>query len=218
MNPPPSVAGASAEALRHASDLAWLIEALVVVEPSRPSPPAALALQPVSELLARIDNRQQALRCIHVGGSKGTGSTVLLCEEILGAAGLRTGSYTSPHLQRYSERYRVGGREVGLGGRRGPTNVISPLVSCITSIELELTDCPGTTRAAIAGEKAGIIKTRGASRDRRPVDEFHAHNAVPSRQVELPPCLHSGARAPIAPNPPLSLTAQGQQVGQCGHR
>ncbi|QTQ38592.1 Dihydrofolate synthase/folylpolyglutamate synthase [Aromatoleum petrolei] len=176
----------------------------------RPCPPAELALQPVSRLLARIGNPQRALRSIHVAGSKGKGSTVLLCEAILGAAGLRVGSYTSPHLQRYSERYRVGGREideagfvaaaervrphlaellhdayppgffdfataiafalfaservdvalieVGLGGRRDPTNIVSPLVSCITSIELEHTDRLGTTLAAIAGEKAGIIK------------------------------------------------------------
>ncbi|WP_407280747.1 cyanophycin synthetase [Aromatoleum evansii] len=208
--PTDDVAVAAAQPLRHADDLARLIDALVAAEPLRPYPPAALAPQPVGELLARIGNPERALRCIHVAGSKGKGSTVLLCEAILGAAGLRVGSYTSPHLQRYSERYRVGGREigeagfvaaaervrphlaallsdphppgffdfataiafalfeservdvalieVGLGGRRDPTNVISPLVSCITSIELEHTDRLGTTLAAIAGEKAGIIK------------------------------------------------------------
>jgi dihydrofolate synthase/folylpolyglutamate synthase len=48
--------------------------------------------------------------------------------------------------------------EVGLGGRLDSTNVCEPLVTCITSIELEHTDRLGDTLAAIAGEKAGILK------------------------------------------------------------
>jgi len=48
--------------------------------------------------------------------------------------------------------------EVGLGGRLDSTNVVSPAVTCITSIELEHTDKLGDTEAAIAGEKAGILK------------------------------------------------------------
>lgn len=48
--------------------------------------------------------------------------------------------------------------EVGLGGRLDSTNVVTPEVTCVTSIELEHTDKLGTTLAAIAGEKAGIAK------------------------------------------------------------
>lgn len=48
--------------------------------------------------------------------------------------------------------------EVGLGGRLDATNVISPQVSVITSIGLEHTAYLGDTIAAIAEEKAGIIK------------------------------------------------------------
>lgn len=48
--------------------------------------------------------------------------------------------------------------EVGLGGRLDSTNVISPLVSVITSIGFDHTDKLGTTLGQIAGEKAGIIK------------------------------------------------------------
>jgi dihydrofolate synthase / folylpolyglutamate synthase len=49
--------------------------------------------------------------------------------------------------------------EVGLGGRLDATNVVDdPLVSVITSISLEHTDRLGSTLAAIAAEKAGIIK------------------------------------------------------------
>ena len=48
--------------------------------------------------------------------------------------------------------------EVGLGGRLDSTNVVEPAVCVITTIELEHTDLLGDTLAAIAGEKAGIIK------------------------------------------------------------
>jgi len=48
--------------------------------------------------------------------------------------------------------------EVGMGGRLDSTNVVAPLVSVITNIELEHTEFLGTTLAQIAREKAGIIK------------------------------------------------------------
>jgi len=48
--------------------------------------------------------------------------------------------------------------ETGMGGRLDCTNVVMPLVSVITLIELEHTAWLGNTIAAIAGEKAGIIK------------------------------------------------------------
>jgi dihydrofolate synthase/folylpolyglutamate synthase len=48
--------------------------------------------------------------------------------------------------------------ETGMGGRLDSTNVVTPLVSVITNIDLEHTEFLGTTIEAIAGEKAGIIK------------------------------------------------------------
>jgi dihydrofolate synthase/folylpolyglutamate synthase len=48
--------------------------------------------------------------------------------------------------------------EVGLGGRLDSTNVVRGSVAAITSIYLEHTSVLGSTRAAIAAEKAGIVK------------------------------------------------------------
>ena len=48
--------------------------------------------------------------------------------------------------------------EVGMGGRLDATNVITPLLSVITNIDLEHTEFLGTTLELIAAEKAGIIK------------------------------------------------------------
>lgn len=46
---------------------------------------------------------------IHVAGTNGKGSTCAMLERILRAAGYRTGLYTSPYLQHYEERVRIGG-------------------------------------------------------------------------------------------------------------
>lgn len=48
--------------------------------------------------------------------------------------------------------------EVGLGGRLDMTNVLTPVVAVITSISYDHMEVLGHTLAAIAGEKAGIIK------------------------------------------------------------
>lgn len=48
--------------------------------------------------------------------------------------------------------------EVGMGGRLDATNIITPLVSVITNIDLDHTQFLGNTLTAIATEKAGIIK------------------------------------------------------------
>ena len=49
------------------------------------------------------------LRVVLVAGTKGKGSTCAMLASILGAAGVRCGLYTKPHLQSYRERIRVDG-------------------------------------------------------------------------------------------------------------
>jgi dihydrofolate synthase/folylpolyglutamate synthase len=49
--------------------------------------------------------------------------------------------------------------ETGMGGRLDATNIVNPLAAVITLIELEHTEYLGKTLAAVAGEKAGIVKT-----------------------------------------------------------
>ena len=57
--------------------------------------------------------------------------------------------------------------EVGMGGRLDSTNVVHPLLSIITSISFDHTRQLGNTLAAIASEKAGILKRGPAGRERR---------------------------------------------------
>ena len=56
------------------------------------------------------------------------------------------------------QQVEVGVIEVGLGGRLDATNIITPLVSVISSLSLDHMNVLGDTLAKIAAEKAGIIK------------------------------------------------------------
>lgn len=157
-------------------------------------------------LAAHLGNPETQLKCIHVAGTNGKGSTSHMLASVLHEAGYNVGLYTSPHLKDFRERIKINGREisenfvcefiekhksffeandmsffemsvglafdyfasekvdiaiieVGLGGRLDATNIITPLVSVITNIGLDHTQFLGNTLEAIAGEKAGIIKT-----------------------------------------------------------
>ncbi|MGH9576908.1 MAG: bifunctional tetrahydrofolate synthase/dihydrofolate synthase, partial [Terriglobales bacterium] len=72
--------------------------------------PIALGLDRVAEVFSAL---KIAIPCpvFIVGGTNGKGSTCAMLESILQAGGYRTGLYSSPHLLRYNERVRIGGRE-----------------------------------------------------------------------------------------------------------
>jgi dihydrofolate synthase / folylpolyglutamate synthase len=63
-------------------------------------------------LSAQLGNPHLSVPCVHVAGTNGKGSTCAMIESILRKAGLRTGLYTSPHLERINERIRINGDEI----------------------------------------------------------------------------------------------------------
>jgi dihydrofolate synthase/folylpolyglutamate synthase len=67
----------------------------------------AYQLERVRSLAGRLGSPQNSFRSFHVAGSKGKGSTSALLAWSLQASGLRTGLYTSPHVESYLERYAV---------------------------------------------------------------------------------------------------------------
>jgi dihydrofolate synthase / folylpolyglutamate synthase len=68
-----------------------------------------LSLGRVERLLAALGDPQRRLpSVIHVAGTNGKGSTIAFLRAILEAAGKRVHVYTSPHLVRLNERFRIG--------------------------------------------------------------------------------------------------------------
>lgn len=166
-----------------------------------------LRLDRMRQALALFDHPENAFPTLHIAGTNGKGSTAAMLQEILTRAGYRAALYTSPHLVSFTERIRIGDREispdevvalageisrrtdaagvpltffefvtvmaflyfagqridiavieVGLGGRLDATNVITPLVSVITTISKDHQAYLGPDELAIAREKGGIIK------------------------------------------------------------
>ncbi|MBI9105902.1 MAG: bifunctional folylpolyglutamate synthase/dihydrofolate synthase [Spirochaetales bacterium] len=60
-------------------------------------------------LLPLFGNPQNAFKSIHVAGSKGKGSTAAFIAGILAANGIKTGLYSSPHVETYKERISMAG-------------------------------------------------------------------------------------------------------------
>lgn len=63
-------------------------------------------------LLKHIGNPDQKIKCIHVAGTNGKGSTSHLLASVYQEAGYKVGLYTSPHLKDYRERIKINGKEI----------------------------------------------------------------------------------------------------------
>ncbi|MGO4818605.1 bifunctional folylpolyglutamate synthase/dihydrofolate synthase [Flavobacterium sp. W22_SRS_FP1] len=63
-------------------------------------------------LVQHLGNPHLNLKCIHVAGTNGKGSTSHMLSSILQEAGYKVGLYTSPHLKDYRERIKINGKEI----------------------------------------------------------------------------------------------------------
>ena len=66
-----------------------------------------LKLERIKEFLNTLNNPQDQLKCIHIAGTKGKGSTCAFIAYILREAGFKVVLYTSPHLSDFRERIRI---------------------------------------------------------------------------------------------------------------
>ena len=71
-----------------------------------------LGLERMNMLLEKLGNPHEELRVIHVAGTNGKGSVCKFLEEGLAACGYRIGLYTSPFLEVFNERIRLGGENI----------------------------------------------------------------------------------------------------------
>ena len=69
-------------------------------------------LNKTSNLLKAFGNPHHGQKYIHIAGSNGKGSVAAMVESILIKSGMKVGFYSSPHLVRFTERFRVNGREI----------------------------------------------------------------------------------------------------------
>ena len=72
-----------------------------------------LKLERVRAALAAIGAPDRAYPSVLIAGTNGKGSTAAMTHAALGAGGRTVGLYTSPHLVHFTERIRIGDREIG---------------------------------------------------------------------------------------------------------
>ncbi|MBK9759554.1 MAG: bifunctional folylpolyglutamate synthase/dihydrofolate synthase [Flavobacteriales bacterium] len=63
-------------------------------------------------LMRMLDHPEHGLKCVHVAGTNGKGSTSHMLASVLQEAGYKTGLYTSPHLKDFRERIRINGEMI----------------------------------------------------------------------------------------------------------
>ena len=63
-------------------------------------------------LMIHLNHPENKIKCIHVAGTNGKGSTSHLLASVLQEAGYKVGLYTSPHLKDFRERIKVNGLEI----------------------------------------------------------------------------------------------------------
>src|SRR4051794_14565014 len=105
-----------------------------------------LSLDRMWRILGELDHPERKLPpVIHVAGTNGKGSAIAFMRAILEAAGLRVHVYTSPHLVRFNERFRLG--QIGGGVLVSDDQLVAALKECeaanagapITVFEIETT-------------------------------------------------------------------------------
>lgn len=71
-----------------------------------------LGLERMEKILELLGNPQDELKCIHVAGTNGKGSTCAILASILQQSGRSVGLYTSPHIFKYTERIQINGEKI----------------------------------------------------------------------------------------------------------
>ena len=110
-------------------------------------------------LMDLLGNPQAAYPIIHVAGTKGKGSTSAMMAAVLTTAGYRTGLYTSPHLQDYTERIQIDGQPIAHSGLVELVEEIKPAVAKIPALTtFEITTALGLLHFARQNVNAAVIE------------------------------------------------------------
>lgn len=106
--------------------------------------PDKFDLNRMRRLMQLMGDPQSAYPVIHIAGTKGKGSTAAMIASVLREAGYRTGLYTSPHLQDFTERIQVDGQPINREELVAGVDELKPYVEKIDELTtFELTTALG---------------------------------------------------------------------------
>ena len=129
MSPAPDAAQRqAAEELELRKRMREVEEDILARAPEHDLQPSLDRIRAVMDLMGEP---QRALPVIHITGTNGKTSTARIIESILRESGLKTGRFTSPHLQDIRERITIGGELITREGFLDAWSDIAPFVDAV---------------------------------------------------------------------------------------
>ncbi|MCM3175218.1 folylpolyglutamate synthase/dihydrofolate synthase family protein [Paenibacillus sp. MER 99-2] len=93
-------------------------------------------LERIIELMSRLGNPHQRLKFIHVAGTNGKGSTCAFLTSVLLQAGYDVGTFTSPYITKFTNRFQYNGEDIPEETLLKLSNRLHPLVHDMAATEL----------------------------------------------------------------------------------
>lgn len=93
-------------------------------------------LERIEELMKRLGDPQKKLRCVHIAGTNGKGSTAAFLASMLEAEGYRVALYTSPYLESFTNRMAINGSDISRERLAALVDDVKPHVEAIAQTAL----------------------------------------------------------------------------------
>lgn len=104
-------------------------------------------LERTEKILELLGNPHKKLKCIHVAGTNGKGSTTAMLSAILKEAGYKVGMYTSPYLEEFEERIQINGINISKDDLSSLITEVSKVIETVVALgfdhptEFEIITC-----------------------------------------------------------------------------
>jgi dihydrofolate synthase/folylpolyglutamate synthase len=93
-------------------------------------------LKRMEKLMEMLDHPERRLKFIHVAGTNGKGSVCAYLTEVLKQSGYDVGTFTSPYIEKYTDRMRYNGENISDEDLLRVVNKLKPIVDEIAASEL----------------------------------------------------------------------------------
>jgi dihydrofolate synthase / folylpolyglutamate synthase len=111
------------------SDALRLVEAALATR--WPESRIAPSLERIADLVDLLGHPQRTYPVVHVGGTNGKTSTARMIDELIRELGLRTGRFTSPHVESVTERISLDGQPISDGHFAQAYGELSPYLDVV---------------------------------------------------------------------------------------
>ena len=117
-------------------------------------------LERITMLMEKLGNPQESLKVIHVAGTNGKGSFCSMLDSVLREAGYKTGLFTSPYIEFFEERIKVGGELIPKDDLAEIVTEIAPYCKSMsdTPTEFEVLTAIGYTYFAKKGVDIAVVE------------------------------------------------------------